>query len=830
MKTKLYLWLINLSVFIFQIPCFGQNLVDSLKVVTFNLYGAPESEWPDRQRKILDELQLLQPDLIALQEAVETPEQQGQDNRAKILADSLYYRIGYSYNYLFERTHFAWSTYDEGIAILTRHIILDSDARALPPGIFERKVLWAKVLTPFGIVNFFDTHLSYGNQESVREAQVNAIKEFVAEKSMDPIAIANIVCGDFNAVPNSSPIRMLTNPDTGDDVYFDSWAISNPGQPGYTVPSDNPTSRIDYIFLRNDNVIKILNSKLVFYQPTIHGNYPSDHIGVLSTFQTSVYNADINIISPRTGDEVSGETTISWTYGETSEPLTVIIYLSNDAGKTWYEEWTGSGENSSYLWNTLLVPDGTRYMLRIAAFSDTSFGIAQSSGTFTVNNPGNVSPELEILSPRGSEKISGDYLIKWFAADADGDSLNIALDISIDNGINWQELVVNPPGSGSFEWDTQKIANSPYYKIKLSCSDGSIEVADTSRTFEVYNEHPALPASIVRHVSGIGTAIITVQVIDSDQLTGDVYRITFNDTLFENKIYNIVNVSKGENVVENATQLDGVTEGPLFDGLRLLIKDFDPAEINFDSTGWVVGSSTLDISIYLPEIDLGTEVLYGFPHPADYKINIYDHVVDTSSATLGAMEVPMKFSVWNLTENKNTDIIFIDLDADLTISRLDEIYFLEPDELGELRLTWTLFFSGLESVTLPLPGDEFVFRTLKPVTSEDVYEFSTTSVAVDDQKESKPAQFVLLQNYPNPFNPLTTIQYNLAQAAFVTLKVYNMMGQEVKILVNKKQYTGQHYIEWDGTNNNGKFVSTGIYFYKINAKGVVQIKKMLLMK
>jgi len=830
MKTKLYLWLINLFVFIFQIPCYSQNLEDTLKVVTFNLYGAPESEWPDRQRKILDELELLQPDLIALQEVVETPEQQGLDNRARVLADSLYYRTGDSYNYIFERTHFAWNTFDEGIAILTKHIIVESGVGALPPGIFERKVLWTRVLTPSGIVNFFDTHLSFGNQESVREAQVNAIKEFIAEKSADQKAVANILCGDFNAIPNSSPILSLTNPGTGNVVYFDSWAEANPGQPGYTMPSENPTSRIDYIFLRNDQKIKIINSKLVFDQPTTSGNYPSDHLGVFSTFKTSVHTVDLSINSPLPGDEVSGETTISWSYGETSEPLTVNIYLSDDAGKTWYEEWAGTGENDSYLWNTSLFADGTRYMLRITAFGDSSFGTAQSTGTFTVNNPGNASPELELLAPRGSEKVSGDYLIKWFAADADGDSLYISLDISIDNGSNWQELIVNPSGSGSYEWDTQKMANSPFYRLKIRCSDGSIEVADTSRTFEVYNEHPALPPSIIRHVSGGSDAVITAHVIDPSQLTEDIYRITFNDTLFDYKVYDVSNMTTGEKVVENGTQLDGQTEGPLFDGLRLLIDDFDPAEINHDSSGWVVGSSTLDISIYLPEIDLGTEVLYGFPHPADYKITIYDHVIDTSSAAFGALEVPMKFTVWNLTENKNTDVLFFDLDGDFAISRLDEIYLLEPDENENLQLTWTIFFSGLSSVVLPLPGDEFVFRTLKPLTGEDIYELNATTFVINTENDPMAEQFVLLQNYPNPFNPVTTIQYKLTQSAFVTLKVYNMMGQEVKTLVNCNQLAGHHRMEWDGTDNRGNYVATGLFFYKIETTDVVQIKKMLLMK
>lgn len=92
----------------------------------------------------------------------------------------------------------------------------------------------------------------------------------------------------------------------------------------------------------------------------------------------------------------------------------------------------------------------------------------------------------------------------------------------------------------------------------------------------------------------------------------------------ENKVYNVRNVTTGEQVVEHAAELDGISEGPYFDGLRLIIKDYDPAAIDYSNSGWRIGTSTLDVSIYLPVINMGSFILRGYAHPADYEITAND--------------------------------------------------------------------------------------------------------------------------------------------------------------------------------------------------------------
>jgi hypothetical protein len=89
----------------------------------------------------------------------------------------------------------------------------------------------------------------------------------------------------------------------------------------------------------------------------------------------------------------------------------------------------------------------------------------------------------------------------------------------------------------------------------------------------------------------------------------------------------------------------------------------------------------------------------------------------------------------------------------------------------------------------------------------------------------QPLVYELAQNYPNPFNPSTKISYGIPQQSFVTLKVYNALGQEVATLVSGVQRAGVHTVQFDATN-----VATGVYFYRLTADNFVSVKKMMLLK
>ena len=101
-------------------------------------------------------------------------------------------------------------------------------------------------------------------------------------------------------------------------------------------------------------------------------------------------------------------------------------------------------------------------------------------------------------------------------------------------------------------------------------------------------------------------------------------------------------------------------------------------------------------------------------------------------------------------------------------------------------------------------------------------------LSLDD--ELIPTQSALHPPYPNPFNPVTTLRYDLPEDALVNITIYDMMGRQVKTLINGSQTAGYKSIQWNATNNLGEPISAGMYIYTIQAGEFRQTKKMILLK
>jgi hypothetical protein len=94
----------------------------------------------------------------------------------------------------------------------------------------------------------------------------------------------------------------------------------------------------------------------------------------------------------------------------------------------------------------------------------------------------------------------------------------------------------------------------------------------------------------------------------------------------------------------------------------------------------------------------------------------------------------------------------------------------------------------------------------------------------------RPTDFGLRQNFPNPFNPTTIIQYALPKTSQVKVEVYNILGQKLRTLVDETQEPGYKTINWDGKDDDGGEVSSGVYFCRIQAGDFVKSRKMTLLK
>ena len=152
------------------------------------------------------------------------------------------------------------------------------------------------------------------------------------------------------------------------------------------------------------------------------------------------------------------------------------------------------------------------------------------------------------------------------------------------------------------------------------------------------------------------------------------------------------------------------------------------------------------------------------------------------------------------------------------------------------------FQSNTDSVTTtnitwdPVAGD---YDTTETKIANDKnfvvmrFEFTGPSTAVERQQVRfvTPDDFVLEQNYPNPFNPTTTISYDLPLNKQISLKIYNTMGQLVRTLVDDQlQVAGKHKVLWDGMNDAGNRVATGVYIYALEWGNFSKTRRMTLVK
>jgi len=128
-------------------------------------------------------------------------------------------------------------------------------------------------------------------------------------------------------------------------------------------------------------------------------------------------------------------------------------------------------------------------------------------------------------------------------------------------------------------------------------------------------------------------------------------------------------------------------------------------------------------------------------------------------------------------------------------------------------------------------GDEYLITVVKEgyTINQQIF-VPLMSLSVEDQDPVIPTEFYLEQNYPNPFNPTTIINYSLPSRSDVTIDIINILGQSIRSMNILNQRSGYHTIIWDGTNDWNKEVPSGIYFCRMKAGDMKQIRKMVLMK
>ena len=159
---------------------------------------------------------------------------------------------------------------------------------------------------------------------------------------------------------------------------------------------------------------------------------------------------------------------------------------------------------------------------------------------------------------------------------------------------------------------------------------------------------------------------------------------------------------------------------------------------------------------------------------------------------------------------------------------------LRPDSLSVFADEAIDFW--LDSIYLLPPASYFTFTKhddgadLDPIFITDTVSLKKYTKVTEVRPNIIPEKFELSQNYPNPFNPTTQIEFAIPSKSHVNLVIYNALGQRVKDLVDEELDAGWKSVSWDGTDNSGSEVASGIYLYRIEAQDYAQSKKMILMK
>jgi len=206
-------------------------------------------------------------------------------------------------------------------------------------------------------------------------------------------------------------------------------------------------------------------------------------------------------------------------------------------------------------------------------------------------------------------------------------------------------------------------------------------------------------------------------------------------------------------------------------------------------------------------------------HHGAYGLNYWD-ISAVSSAENGL--------TWgeptNLTNNARIDDDYPYISEWNQSGKINILYQTDT-QCGEVRNGGQQFVGKVDHLFLQTDHPSTVPYETGPYI---IYEDTTN--LVKSSPEAQPIHIALEQNYPNPFNPSTSISYSLVARGYVEMKICDMLGREIRTLVAEDRAAGSHRVEWNGLNDRGVQVPSGIYFYTLTAKGFRETRKLVMLR
>jgi len=354
-----------------------------------------------------------------------------------------------------------------------------------------------------------------------------------------------------------------------------------------------------------------------------------------------------------------------------------------------------------------------------------------------------------------------------------------------------------------------------------------------------------LDPEFYQHTGGVTTSRFTVHVIDSTQLTGDQYQISFDSTGRDSLSMRIRNLTTGTVPVECYPVPDVenmVNLTPAFDGICVEISpEVDLALDSINSYAVLHSGTTVSFRVGVPSFGkkllAPVDIALIWGQPDTLSTGEYAFPLDTAlNRSNGKEEILCPFRAWDMVNHQPVGLLVSEV-AGMINKRWDpaEPIVVQTPPPYQISYTNTLaqissWLSDSEPVVMPAPGDTVFVLTTRPLTPADTFVFQTDRnllVGYTQPHHLYQHRLVLDQNYPNPFNPVTTIAFEMPAACRVRIDLFDILGRNVETLLDDHRESGRHRIVLDAA---GIGLSSGIYFYQIRAAGITLTRKMMLLK
>lgn len=454
--------------------------------------------------------------------------------------------------------------------------------------------------------------------------------------------------------------------------------------------------------------------------------------------------------------------------------------------------------------------------------------------------------------PKIHKMQNGNIAVVWSSWKQDGDREGVFCQI-LDSELNKIsfESIVNEY-TNSYQWEPDFIVTNSDELFVVWSSWGQFGKENDydiiGRLIKPVNSQIMISSKSFEHKNGMSTSRIFVHVVDSTNITGNKYEVTFEKPSSNETYANIKNITKSQMVISQFPLNGG--EGvfyitTVFDGIAVQFNPIFEFKLDIENSYFINNSgSNFQFNIgtgagakVLAPID--AVVIFG--NTDTLSDGTFANPLDMAYNSSGQKVVKCPFTVWNITDNEKMDLVVLEgsSTANKNWDVKEEVGILTPSKYTTLFPRYHASFKANVSGELKYPNssDSLFILTKRPLTEQDTFYFVTSKNYFTTDAKNKsiiPLKYKLFQNYPNPFNPTTTIKFSIPSNAKnnmskVKLIVYNSIGQQIAELINQHLAAGNYEVKFEASSTNRRMPS-GVYFYKLIADDFVAVKKMVLLK